>query len=193
MMLPPRTPNRMNRTPAPTPVPIALMPSQSATFMSPGLPAIARRFSVRSLNELEVIRATAPDRRGGERLDRAVEERLLELQLLEVLGRHLAELREAGLERVLLARAGDAERDQDDGDGGGCGDDDGFHRLDLDVHDLADEEEAGAHRERAAMPSRITPSGMPRTSGGLTNIGSKNVGAARKMKKARKNGRAPTT
>jgi hypothetical protein len=60
-MFPPSTPNRMNRTPAPTPVPMALMPSQSATFMSPGLPAMARRFSVRSLNELEVILATEPD------------------------------------------------------------------------------------------------------------------------------------
>src|SRR5258708_18264565 len=55
----------MNRMPAPTPVPIALMPSQSATFRSPGLPAWARRFSVRSLNELEVILATLPERRAA--------------------------------------------------------------------------------------------------------------------------------
>ena len=79
---------------------------------------------MRSLNELEVIRATAPDRRAGERPDRAVEERLLELQLLEVLGRHLAELREPGLERVRLARAGDAERDHEDRDGRDGRDDD---------------------------------------------------------------------
>ena len=63
----------------------------------------------------------------GERPDRAIEERRLELQLLEVLGRHLAELREPGLERVRLARAGDAEGDQEDGHGRGAGDEDGFH------------------------------------------------------------------
>ena len=43
--------------------PIALIPSQSATRMSPGLPASASRFSVRSLNELLAIRETDPDMR----------------------------------------------------------------------------------------------------------------------------------
>ncbi len=37
---------------------IALIPSQSPTRISPGLPASARRFSVRSLNEVLVTRAT---------------------------------------------------------------------------------------------------------------------------------------
>ena len=117
----------MNRTPATTPVAIALMPSQSATFMSPGLPAMRQAL----LGPVaERARGDPRHRAGqarGERLDRAVEERLLELQLLEVLRRHLAELREPRLERVRLARAGDAERDQEDGHGRGGGDEDGFH------------------------------------------------------------------
>src|SRR5512141_914986 len=43
--------------------PMALMPSQSATRRSPGLPASARRFSVDALKDWLVMRATEPDRR----------------------------------------------------------------------------------------------------------------------------------
>ena len=47
----------------PTMAPMALMPSQSATRRSPGLPARARRFSVRSENDVLVTRETLVDRR----------------------------------------------------------------------------------------------------------------------------------
>ncbi len=61
----PTTPNRTKNRIAPTMAPIALTPSQSATRMSPGLPARASRFSVRSLNDELVTRATLPDRRAA--------------------------------------------------------------------------------------------------------------------------------
>ena len=45
--------------------PMALIPSQSATRRSPGLPASARRFSVRSVNDELVTRETVPDSRAA--------------------------------------------------------------------------------------------------------------------------------
>src|SRR6185436_4995099 len=59
---PTTTNSRKNRMP-PTMAPMALMPSQSLTRRSPGFPASARLFSVRSLNDALVTRATEPDRR----------------------------------------------------------------------------------------------------------------------------------
>src|SRR3990172_1180788 len=56
-------PKTMNRIAATTTATIALIPSQSAVRMSPGLPARASRFSVRSEKFDDVIRATLPDRR----------------------------------------------------------------------------------------------------------------------------------
>ena len=49
----------------PTTAPMALMPSQSLMPRSPGLPAIARRFPVRSLNDELVTRETLPDIRAA--------------------------------------------------------------------------------------------------------------------------------
>src|SRR5215218_7517974 len=54
--------SRMNR-PAPTMAPTALMPSQSATRMLPGLPASARRFSVVWVNDVLATRDIRPDSR----------------------------------------------------------------------------------------------------------------------------------
>jgi hypothetical protein len=62
---------------------------------------------------------------GGERLHGPVEERLLELELLEVLRGHRPELVEAGPERVLATGAGDAEDDEHDGDRRDGADDEG--------------------------------------------------------------------
>jgi len=69
----------------------ALTPSQSATRRSPGLPAIASAFSV--VWENDVVASRRPCLRSGrERPERALEERLLELDLLQVLGLHRPEL-----------------------------------------------------------------------------------------------------
>ena len=61
----------------------------------------------------------------GQRSDGALEEGLLELELLEVLGLHRAELGEPGLDRVDRLAAGEADDDEDDGRGGDAGDDEG--------------------------------------------------------------------
>ena len=49
--------------PAPTMAPTALIPSQSATRMLPGLPASASRFSVVCVNEVLATRDIRPDSR----------------------------------------------------------------------------------------------------------------------------------
>ena len=116
----------------PTIAPMALMPSQSATRRSPGLPASARRFSVVSVKDDEVTRATCePDRPARQRAQRPLDERLLELELLEVLGLHRPELGQAGLDRVDRRAAGQPEDDQEDGAASEGGDEDGedVHRL----------------------------------------------------------------
>ena len=73
----------------------------------------------------------------GERPQGPLDERLLELELLEVLGLHRPELGQAGLDRVDRRAAGQAEDDEQDGAGREGGDDDRrwVHRLDLDVDD----------------------------------------------------------
>src|ERR1700704_4233989 len=57
----PTTTNRKKKSAPPMTAAMALMPSQSATRRSPGLPARASRFAVRSANEALVTRATVPD------------------------------------------------------------------------------------------------------------------------------------
>src|SRR6478752_230326 len=61
---PTMTNSRKKMTP-PTTAPMALMPSQSLTRRSPGFPASARFFSVRSLNDALVTLATPPDMRAA--------------------------------------------------------------------------------------------------------------------------------
>ena len=95
----PTTPNRKKNRIAPTIAPTALMPSQSATRRSPGLPASASRFSVFSVNDELAMLENRPDSRVGQRAQRSFDERLLELELLEVLGLHRPELGQAGLDR----------------------------------------------------------------------------------------------
>ena len=98
----------------PTIAPMALMPSQSATRRSPGLPARASRFSVRSLNDAAGDPRHAARQAVGERAQGPLEERLLELELLEVLGLHRPELGQAGLDRVDRRAAGEADEDEQD-------------------------------------------------------------------------------
>jgi hypothetical protein len=57
----PRMKNSRNAMIPPTMAPMALIPSQSATRRSLGLPASASRFSVRSLNDEEATRFIRPD------------------------------------------------------------------------------------------------------------------------------------
>ena len=78
------------------------------------MPASARRFSVRSLNDALVTRGHAAGQAGGERAQRPLEERLLELELLEVLGLHRPELGQAGLDRVDRRAAGEPDDDEQD-------------------------------------------------------------------------------
>ena len=135
----------------PTMAPTALMPSQSATRRSPGLPARARRFSVRSENDVLVTRATLPDRRAASGRRVRSMNGCLELELLEVLGLHRPELGQAGLDRVDRRVAGEADEDEQDGAGRDGRDEDRKDGigLDLDVDDLADEHEADEHHEAA--------------------------------------------
>ena len=136
---------------APTIAPIALIPSQSATRRSPGLPARASRFSVRSENDVLVTRETPARQARGQRTQGPLDERLLELEVLEVLGLHRPELGQPCLDRVDGRAAGEPDEDQEDGAGRergemsvgmGIG-------LDLDVDDLADEHEPDEHHDPA--------------------------------------------
>ena len=54
---------------------------------------------------------------GRQRAQGALDERLLELELLEVLGLHRAELGQPGLDRIDRRAAGQAEDDEQDGGG----------------------------------------------------------------------------
>ena len=131
---------------------------------------------------------------GGERAQGPFHERRLELELLEVLGLHRAQLREPGLHRIDRRAAGQAQDDQEDGTRREGGDEDGdrIHRLDLDVHDLADEHEADEHHETAEEEDDH-PGRKAEDLGGFMNIGSMNLGAAMNRKPARPIGRNPTT
>src|SRR4051812_21459175 len=144
--LPPRMPNTRKKPAPPTAAPIALIPSQSLTRMSPGLPAIARRFSVRSLNELEVTRETAPDRRSASGLTVRSKNGCWSSsswRSFAVMAPSWVRRARSGSSRVEVARpiaimtiataAAPATKTAN-----------GI-ALDLDVHDLANEEEADAH------------------------------------------------
>ena len=67
---------------------------------------------------------TASRQAGGERAEGPFEERLLELELLEVLGLHRPELGQAGLDRVDRRAAGETDDDEQDAAGRERGDDD---------------------------------------------------------------------
>ncbi len=123
-MTPTTTNRKKNRIP-PTIVPMALIPSQSATRMSPGFPASASRFSVRSVNDELVTRETDPDSRADKRSQGSLDERRLELELLEVLGLHRSELRQPRLDRIHGRAARQRKHDQQDRPGGDGRDDDG--------------------------------------------------------------------
>ena len=103
---------------APTIAPMALMPSQSPTRRLPGWPASAEAL----LGPFgEGLAGDPRDRAGQARRERAegpLEERLLELELLEVLGLHRPELGQAGLDRVDRRAAGEAQEDEQDRQGG---------------------------------------------------------------------------
>ena len=61
----PTTPNRKKNRIAPTIAPTALMPSQSATRRSPGLPASASDFSVFAVNDELAMLEKRPDSRAA--------------------------------------------------------------------------------------------------------------------------------
>ena len=124
----PTTTNRRKNRIAQTIAQMPLIPSQSVTRRSPGLPASARRFSVWSLNDGLVTRDTLPDSRAGERAQGPLDERLLELELLEVLRLHRPELGQAGLDRIDRRAADQPDDDQQDGGGRDAGDQDGQDR-----------------------------------------------------------------
>ena len=111
--------------------PMPLIPSQSATPRSPGLPARASRFSVRSPNDELVTRDNGPGHAGGQRAQGPLEERLLQLELLEVLGLHRAELGQASLDRVDRRPPARPKKIRRIGGGRDGGDEDGKdgHRL----------------------------------------------------------------
>ena len=142
-----------------------------------------------------MIRDIRPDRRPASGRSGPLDERLLELELLEVLGLHRPELGQAGLDRVDRRRAGEAQDDEQDGAGREGGDDDRqeIHRLDLDVDDAADEHEADEHHDPAEDQDDHAGRQAQRRPGGLANIGSMNPGAAMNRKPARPIGRKPTT
>src|SRR4051812_18998785 len=143
---PPRIPMRTNMTaPAPTAA-MPFMPSQSLTRMSPGLPAIARRFSVRSLNDDEVIRETKPEIRAANGLTVRSKKGCWSSsswRSFAVMAPSWVRRARSGSSRVEVARpiaimtiataAAPATKTAN-----------GI-ALDLDVHDLANEEEADAH------------------------------------------------
>ena len=116
---------RKKKTIPPMTAPMPLIASQSPTRRSPGLPARARRFSVRSENDVLVTRDMVPDRRWRERTQRALDERRLKLEFLEVLGLHGPELGQACLDRVDRRTAGEADDDEQDAAGRNSRDDDG--------------------------------------------------------------------
>ena len=137
----------------PTIAPTALMPSQSATRRSArvagqGEPLLGLLGERRARDAREPARQPADQRAQG-----PLEERLLELELLEVLGLHRAELGQAGLDRVdrrvrRPGRGRSAGSRRPRAAAMRIGMSDG-HRLDLDVDDLADEHEADEHHEPA--------------------------------------------
>ena len=158
---------------APPTAPTALMPSQSATRRLPGLPARASRFSVRLLERAARDPRHPAGQPAGERAERPLEERRLELELLEVLGLHRAQLGQPGLDRVDRRAAGEAHGDEQDGSRRGGGDedrDDGRHLLDLDVDDAADQHEADEHHEPAEREDDHAER-QPEASGGFGTSG----------------------
>ena len=109
MAMPPRKPNaglpmstaKTRKTPTPTmPASTSFMPRKSTLRRSPGLPAMSRRFSVRLTLDGLAKRCATPERPLGHRAQGALEERLLELDLLQRPGLHRAQLRQARLDRI---------------------------------------------------------------------------------------------
>src|SRR3954469_24883950 len=144
------TKSRKKMTP-PMTAPMALTASQSPTRRSPGLPARASRFSVRSENDVLVTRDMVPDRRAasGRRV------RSTNGAWSSSSSRFLACMDPSWVRRAWTGSTGElparpktmsrmpaaarpATRIAMTG-----------IRLDLDVHDLADEQEAEEHHETA--------------------------------------------
>ena len=75
------------------------------------------------------MRDDAARQAGGQRAQGPLEERLLELELLEVLGLHGPELGQPGLDRVDRRAAGESDDDEKDRAGGEGRDDDGMMSI----------------------------------------------------------------
>src|SRR3954454_10226562 len=147
----PRMPNRKKKRIAPTIAPTTLIPSQSATRMSPGLPASANRFSVVARTEELAMRFDLSDSRATS--GRSV--RSMNGAWSSSSSRFFACIDPSWVRRAwtgstgalparprtmsrMPAAARPATRIAMTG-----------IRLDLDVHDLADEQEAEEHHETA--------------------------------------------
>ena len=97
------------------PMPTSIFtPIQSASRMSPGLPASASRFSAVSADEALLRRDAGPRKSGDERAQGAFGEGLLELELFEVASLDVAQLSQPGLDRIDRSAAGESHEDQED-------------------------------------------------------------------------------
>src|SRR3972149_700326 len=144
----PSRPSRTKAMMAATMAATALRPRKSVVLRSAGLPAWARRRSVRLVWRGLVTRCTAPESRSAS--GRTVRSKngcwsSSSSRGLACIEPSCVRRGRAGMARP---RAGQAEEDEEDRQRRDAGDDQRKgHRLDLDVHDLADGHEAEEHEE----------------------------------------------
>ena len=176
--------------------PIALMPIQSATRSSPGLPASASRFSVCWVNDVLAMLDIRPERRfmSGRSVRSASgawsssSSRFLACMVPSWLRRAWTGSTDGLLaspmkiNRIAPAAIAATTRGRTPS-----------MRLDLDIHDLPDEHEAHEHREAAKEEDDHAERAGPRRPTRLSNMGSMKPGAAMNRKPARPIGRKPTT
>src|SRR5664279_1590890 len=128
----------------------------------------------------------------GQRAHRPLQERHLELELLQVLGLHGAELGEPGLDGVDGSTARQAKDDQQDCPGSGRGDKDDRH----DQTSMSTILRMNMKPMNIMNPPKIrmmTPAGRPAMLTESSNIGAMKPGAAMNRKPARPIGSKPTT
>ncbi len=103
----------------------ALTPSQSADAEVAGIAGHRQALLGRLRERCRGEPGDAAREAAHERPQRPLEEGLLELDLLEVLGLHRPELGQPGLDGIDGRAAGEPQGDEDDRERGGRGDDDG--------------------------------------------------------------------
>ena len=171
----------------------ALIPSQSATRRSPGLPARARLFSVRSANDVLVIRATEPDRRAAS--GRRVRSRNGAWSSSS--SRFLACMVPSWVSRAWtgstarpLGQSGD---DEQDGPRGSRGDQDDRQHDQTSMSTILRMNMKPMNIMKPPKIRMMTPAGRPAMLTESSNIGAMKPGAAMNRKPARPIGRKPTT